>query len=62
MRSASGEEQEQLDYMTTNSSWYRLHQKTQSGGEIDVTEQAKESIRRAIEDYRQAIEYLKSED
>lgn len=51
------EEQEHLDYMTANASWFRLRQTTQSG-EVDITEQARDGVRRAIEDYRKAIEHL----
>jgi hypothetical protein len=56
------EEQDQLDYMTINSTWFRIRQVTQSGGEVDITDREKDGVRRAVEDYRKAIEYLKSKD
>jgi hypothetical protein len=52
------EEQDQLDYMTINSTWFRLHQTTESGALIDITENAKDGIRKAIDDYRSAIGHL----
>jgi hypothetical protein len=56
------EEQDQLDYITINSTWFRIRQVTQCGGEVDITEREKDGVRRAIEDYRKAIEYLKARD
>ena len=56
------EEQDQLDYMTINSSWFRLHQTAQDGSLVDITEREKDGVRRAIADYRRAIEYLRSSD
>jgi len=52
------EEQDQLDYMTINSTWFRIRQTAADGSEIDITERERDGIRRAIADYRRAIEYL----
>jgi hypothetical protein len=54
------EEQQQLDFMTINSTWFRTGQTTESGEKVDTTEQSKDLIRRHITDYRRAIDYLES--
>ena len=50
------QEQERLDYM--DAPWFRCHQMGASGELMDVTEKEKDSVRKAIADYRKAIEYL----